>query len=89
MARTVKCIKLGVEAEGLEFLPYPGDLGKRIWGCVSKQAWQQWLQHQTMLINHHGLSPMDPNARKFLEKEMESYFFGEGSSKPDGYTPQQ
>jgi len=87
MARTVRCIKLGVQAEGLEFPPYPGELGQRIFENVSKQAWQQWLAHQTMLINERRLSPMDPNARKFLEGEMEKYFFGEGSEKPEGYVP--
>ena len=87
MARMVYCVKLGTEAEGLDFPPYPGELGKRIWLSVSKPAWQQWLAHQTMLINHHGLSPMDPNARKFLEREMENFLFGEGSAKPEGYTP--
>jgi Fe-S cluster biosynthesis and repair protein YggX len=87
MARMVTCVKLGEEAEGLDFPPYPGELGKRIWGSVSKPAWQQWLQHQTMLINHHGLSPMDPKARQFLEGEMEAFFFGTGSNAPEGYTP--
>ena len=85
MSRTVHCIKLGQESEGLDFQPYPGDLGKRIFENVSKQAWQQWLAHQTMLINENRLSPMDPEARKFLEGEMENYFFGEGSEKPAGY----
>jgi Fe-S cluster biosynthesis and repair protein YggX len=87
MARMVTCVKLGEEAEGLDFPPYPGELGKRIWQSVSKPAWQQWLQHQTMLINHHGLSPMDPKARQFLEGEMQAYFFGTGSDAPEGYTP--
>jgi Fe-S cluster biosynthesis and repair protein YggX len=87
MARMVNCIKLGREAEGLDYPPYPGDLGKQIWRQVSKEAWQQWLQHQTMLINHHGISPMDPQARKFLEGEMQGFFFGAGSDIPEGYTP--
>ena len=85
MARTVHCIKLGREAEGLEFAPYPGELGQRIFEQVSKEAWQQWLAHQTMLINENQLSPMDPEARKFLATEMERYFFGEGSQRPEGY----
>ena len=87
MARTVFCIKLQREAEGLGFVPYPGDLGKRIFANVSKEAWSQWLAHQTMLINENRLSPLDPKARKFLETEMENYFFGEGSSAPAGYVP--
>ncbi|NIR61325.1 MAG: oxidative damage protection protein [Gammaproteobacteria bacterium] len=87
MARTVQCVKLGREAEGLDRLPYPGDLGKRIYDNVSKEAWQMWLNHQTMLINEYRLSPVDPKAREFLEKEMENFFFGEGSQLPEGYVP--
>jgi Fe-S cluster biosynthesis and repair protein YggX len=85
MSRTVHCVKLQREAEGLAFAPYPGELGKRIFASVSKEAWSQWLAHQTMLINENRLSPLDPKARKFLEAEMEKYFFGDGSSAPAGY----
>lgn len=87
MARMVKCIKLGREAEGLALPPYPGELGKRIFENVSKEAWQMWLKQQTMLINEHRISPIDPKARKFLEGEMEKFFFGEGSTPPEGYVP--
>lgn len=87
MARTVHCVKLGREAEGLDFPPYPGELGKRVYENVSKEAWQGWLQHQTMLINENRLSPIDPKHRQFLEREMENYFFGEGSARPEGYVP--
>jgi Fe-S cluster biosynthesis and repair protein YggX len=87
MSRTVHCIKLGQEAEGLDRPPYPGDLGRRVFEQVSKQAWAEWLRHQTMLINENRLSPMDPKARKFLEEQMERYFFGEGAEKPAGYVP--
>lgn len=87
MSRTVLCARLKKEAEGLAYPTYPGELGKRIYENVSKEAWAQWLAHQTMLINEYRLSPMDPKARKFLEKEMESYFFGEGSTAPEGYKP--
>jgi Fe-S cluster biosynthesis and repair protein YggX len=87
MSRKIHCIKLGVEAEGLDRPPYPGPLGQRIFEQVSKQAWRQWLAHQTMLINENRLSPMDPEARKFLAAEMENYFFGEGSTAPSGYVP--
>jgi Fe-S cluster biosynthesis and repair protein YggX len=83
----VHCIKLGRETEGLDRAPYPGDLGRRIYEHVSKQAWQDWLRHQTMLINENRLSPMDPKARKFLEEQMERHFFGEGAEMPDGYVP--
>jgi Fe-S cluster biosynthesis and repair protein YggX len=83
----VHCIKLGREAEGLDRPPYPGALGQRIHAQVSRQAWQDWLRHQTMLINENRLSPMDPKARKFLEEQMEKYFFGEGAVMPEGYVP--
>ncbi|MCG8382282.1 MAG: oxidative damage protection protein [Gammaproteobacteria bacterium] len=86
--RTVQCIKLGIEAEGLERPPYPGDLGKRIYESVSKQAWQQWIQHQTMLINEYRLTPIEPKARQFLEEEMEKFFFGDGSDVPEQFIPQ-
>jgi Fe-S cluster biosynthesis and repair protein YggX len=87
MTHLVHCVKLGREAEGLDRAPYPGDLGKRIHANVSKQAWQDWLRHQTMLINENRLSPMDPKSRKFLEEQMEKYFFGEGAEMPQGYVP--
>jgi|TARA_B110000438_G_C15259453_1_gene413398 Fe-S cluster biosynthesis and repair protein YggX len=73
---------LDKEAEGLDYSPYPGDLGQRIYDGVSKEAWQQWLAHQTMLINEYRLTPIEPEARTFLETEMEKFFFGEGSSAP-------
>ena len=88
MSRTVNCIVLGREAEGLDYLPYPGDLGKRIYANVSKEAWQKWLAHQTMLINEYRLTPMEPEARKFLETEMEKFFFGGGSEKPKEFVPE-
>ena len=89
MARMVKCVKLGKEAEGLDFPPYPGELGKKIYASVSKEAWQIWLKHQTMLINEYRITPMDPKARKFLEGELEKFFFGEGSQLPPDYVPPQ
>lgn len=82
MTRMVHCVKLDKEAEGLGYLVYPGDLGKRIYNSVSKEAWQMWLKHQTILINENRLSPIEPRARQFLEKEMEKFFFGEGSDLP-------
>ncbi|MHB1528307.1 MAG: oxidative damage protection protein [Acidiferrobacteraceae bacterium] len=87
MARTVHCVKLGREAPGLDSPPYPGELGKKVFDKVSKEAWQLWVAHQTMLINEYRLSPMDPKARKFLETEMDRFFFGEGSQLPEGYVP--
>ena len=78
---------LGTEAEGLPRPPYPGELGQRIFASVSRQAWQQWLSHQTMLINEYRLTPIEPAARKFLEEQMESFFFGGGATKPEGFRP--
>lgn len=88
MARQVQCIKLGKEAEGLDRPTYPGDLGQRIFDNVSKEAWAEWLKHQTILINEYRLSPIEPKARTFLENEMEKYFFSEaGSDAPTEFTP--
>ncbi len=87
MSRTVKCVILGSEAEGLDYAPYPGDLGQRIYDNVSKEAWQRWLAHQTMLINEYRLTPIEPQARKFLEDEMEKFFFGGGSAAPKEFVP--
>lgn len=87
MGGTVHCVKLDREAEALDRPPYPGDLGRRIFENVSKEAWQMWVQHQTMLINEMRLTPVDPKAREFLEQEMEKFFFGEGSARPAGYVP--
>ncbi|MSR15356.1 MAG: oxidative damage protection protein [Gammaproteobacteria bacterium] len=88
MSRTVQCVKLGREADGLDRPTYPGDLGRRIYDHVSKEAWQGWLKHQTMLINEYRLTPIEAKDRKFLEAEMEKYFFGEGSARPDQFKPQ-
>jgi len=85
--RMVNCVLLKKEAPGLDKPPYPGELGKRIYENVSKEAWSQWLAHQTMLINENRLSPLDPKARKYLEGEMEKFLFGDGSAAPAGYVP--
>lgn len=87
MARMVQCVKLAREAEGLDFPPYPGELGKRLYENVSKQAWQAWLEHQKMLINENRLSLADPKARKYLEEQMISHFFGSGADRAAGYVP--
>ena len=89
MSRSVKCVVLGMEAEGLDRPPYPGELGKRVFDNVSKLAWQRWLGHQTMLINEYRLIPIEPKAREFLEREMEKFFFGEGSERPPDYAPDE
>ncbi len=84
----VKCVVLGTEAEGLDKPPYPGALGKRVYDNVSRLAWQRWLGHQTMLINEYRLVPIEPKARKFLEAEMEKFFFGDGSEAPPDFKPE-
>jgi len=88
MTRMVNCILLKQELEGMDFAPYPGELGQRIYDNVSKQAWQQWLAHQTMLINEYRLTPIEPDARKFLETEMEKFFFTGGAERPKEYVPE-
>ncbi|MEZ5739206.1 MAG: oxidative damage protection protein [Burkholderiaceae bacterium] len=87
MARMVQCIRLKKEAEGLDFPPQPGDLGKRIYENVSKEAWQQWVSHQTMLLNENRLNLADARARKYLVTQMEAFFFGDGAERPTGYVP--
>jgi Fe-S cluster biosynthesis and repair protein YggX len=88
VTRMVQCVLLGTEAEGLDRPPYPGELGQRIFDNVSKRAWQRWLGHQTMLINEYRLTPIEPKARKFLETEMEKFFFGDGSEAPPDFKPE-
>jgi Fe-S cluster biosynthesis and repair protein YggX len=86
--RMVNCVLLKKEAPGLDKPTYPGELGKRIFEQVSKEAWQQWVRHQTMLMNEYRLTPIEPAHRKRLEYEMEKFFFGGGSEKPKEYVPQ-
>jgi Fe-S cluster biosynthesis and repair protein YggX len=76
----VNCVKLGREAEGLEFPPYPGELGRRIFASVSKEAWQQWVRLQTMIINENRLNLADVEHRKYLAEQVENYFFGDGAA---------
>jgi Fe-S cluster biosynthesis and repair protein YggX len=85
---TVYCIKLKQNLDALERAPYPGELGRRILDNVSKQAWQQWLDHQTMIINENNLSMMDEKAQKYLKEQMDKFFFSdEGADDIQGYTP--
>lgn len=85
MTRTVHCIKLGRTAEGLDFPPYPGALGKRIFEQVSKDAWNEWLEHQKRLINEMRLNLADQKARQYLAEQMERHFFGSGADEASGY----
>lgn len=87
MSRMVQCVVIKREAPGLDRPPYPGELGQRIFAGVSKEGWALWLKHQTMLINEYRLTPIEPKARKFLEAEMQKFFFGAGSQTPQGYQP--
>lgn len=88
MTRMVDCVLLKREAEGLDRPTYPGDLGQRVFENVSKEAWQRWLGQQTILMNEYRLSPINPKDRKFLEEEMDKFFFGEGASTVDNFKPQ-
>lgn len=87
MARTVQCVYLKKEAEGMDFPVYPGELGKRIFENVSKEAWAAWLKHQTMLVNENRLNLADQRARQYLARQMEQFFFGAGAEQPAGYVP--
>ena len=87
MARIVKCAKFKKDAEGLDYPPYPGPLGLKIFENVSKEAWSGWLEHQTMLLNEKRLSLVDPQARKYLTEQTEAYFFGNGADQAEGYVP--
>ncbi len=87
MARMVNCVKLGREAEGLDFPPLPGALGKRLYDNVSKEAWQAWQLQQTRLINENRLQLADPRARKYLLEQTEKFFFGGGADEASGFVP--
>lgn len=87
MPRTIFCEVDQIETEGLDFSPWPGEAGKRVYAHVGKPAWQRWLAHQTMLINENRLSPLNPQHRAFLEGEMLKFLFGGGAEKPAGYVP--
>lgn len=87
MSRTVFCVKQQKQTEGLDFAPWPGPLGERVFNNIGKPAWAEWLAHQTMLINENRLTPRDPKTREFLQAEMEKFLFGDGAEKPAGYVP--
>ena len=87
MSRTVNCIKLGKEAPGMVYPPYPNELGKKIYESVSQEAWAAWLKHQTMLVNENRLNLADARARQYLMKQAEKHFFGDGADAAQGYVP--
>ncbi len=85
--RTVMCVKFGKEMPGLDRVPWKGDLGKRVFENVSKEAWALWIEHSKMLMNEYRLNPIDPNSQKIMGEQMEQFFFGEGAKLPEGYVP--
>ena len=89
MARTVNCVYLNKEADGLDFQLYPGDLGKRIFDNISKEAWGLWQKKQTMLINEKKLNMMNVDDRKFLEEQMVSFLFEGKEVEIEGFVPEK
>lgn len=87
--RMVKCVKFGREMPGLDRIPWKGEIGKRVYENVSKEAWKMWLEHSKMVMNEYRLNPLDPNSQKIMEEQLEQFFFGEGAKLPEGYVPQK
>jgi len=87
--RMVKCVKFGKEMPGLDFVPWNGPLGQRVYDNVSAEAWKMWIEHSKMIMNEYRLNPLDPNSHKIMEEQMEQFFFGEGAKLPEGYVPQR
>jgi Fe-S cluster biosynthesis and repair protein YggX len=85
--RMVNCVKFGKEMPGLDRVPWKGELGKRVFENVSKEAWKMWIEHSKMIMNEFRLNPLDPNSQKVMEEQMEQFFFGEGAKLPEGYVP--
>jgi Fe-S cluster biosynthesis and repair protein YggX len=88
-ARIVHCVKFDKDLEGLDRVPWKGDLGKRVYENVSKEAWKLWIEHSKMLMNEYRLNPLDPSSQKIMEEQLEQFFFGEGAKLPEGYVPQK
>ena len=87
MTRMVNCVKLKQEAEGLDYPPYPGEIGTKIWQSISKQAWQEWMDVQTRLVNENRLNLADARARKYLKEQMEKFLFEDQDVEAQGYVP--
>jgi Fe-S cluster biosynthesis and repair protein YggX len=85
--RMVNCVKFGKMLPGLDRIPWKGELGKRIYDNVSKDAWKLWIEHSKMIMNEYRLNPLDPSSQKIMEEQLEQFFFGEGSKLPEGYIP--
>jgi Fe-S cluster biosynthesis and repair protein YggX len=88
-SRTVMCVKFGRKMEGLDRVPWKGEIGQRIYENVSKEAWKLWIEHSKMIMNEYRLNPLDPQSQKIMEEQLEQFFFGEGSKLPEGYVPQR
>ena len=86
-ARIVHCVKFGKDLPGLDRVPWKGELGKRVYENVSKEAWKLWLEHSKMIMNEYRLNPLDPHSQKIMEEQMEQFFFGESAQLPEGYVP--
>ncbi len=87
--RIVHCVKFGRDLPGLDRIPWKGEIGKRVYENVSKDAWKMWLEHSKMVMNEYRLNPLDPSSQKIMEDQMEQFFFGEGAKLPEGYVPQR
>ncbi|MEQ4617873.1 MAG: oxidative damage protection protein [Corticimicrobacter sp.] len=87
MARMIQCVKLKREAEGLDYPPYPGELGKRIWQEISKEAWIEWTGIQTRLVNENRLNLADARARKYIAEQMVRFLFEDHDVEAQGFVP--
>ncbi|MCM1129537.1 MAG: oxidative damage protection protein [Alistipes senegalensis] len=87
MTRMIYCAKLKKEGAGLDYPPYPGEMGKRIYDNISKEAWNAWVQRQTMLVNEYRLNMTDPQARRFLAGQMQAFLFEEEPEDGAGKGP--
>src|SRR5579872_4831094 len=85
----VQCAKFGRKMEGLDRVPWKGEIGQRIYDNISKEAWKLWIEHSKMIMNEYRLNPLDPQSQKIMEEQMEQFFFGEGAKLPEGYIPQR
>jgi Fe-S cluster biosynthesis and repair protein YggX len=83
--RMVKCVKLGKELPGLDRIPWKGEIGKKVYDSVSKEAWKMWVEHSKMVMNEFRLNPLDPKSQQIMEEQLKDYFFGDGAKLPDSY----
>jgi len=87
MSRTVNCVKLGKELPALDAPPWPGELGERIFNNVSLEAWKLWEERMKMILNEYRLLPFQKEAQDLMARQMNEFFFGEGSAMPPDYVP--